>query len=289
MSVHMTYPPEAEILHSPEGDVIVWFEIVGPERARQLLKTYRVDYRKERPTHRSTLARDMKNGFWNFDGSPIRIDENGNLIDGQHRLSAVEESGIPQLFLFVGNLPEKAYDTIDQGLARTYADLLRKRGYANVSQRTAVTKLIARWEEGRSLDETRRFTNSELDVYHDKYGDSITRAVASTLGSAKRVCLPPALTAFTWWLLSTVDKEDAYTFMVGFLEGENLTRGMPAFTLRDRLYRDRDYQYSRMEYMYLILQAWRAFRANIQIHRLNLPKGEVTREKLVLDYETPQT
>ena len=37
-------------------------------------------------------ANDMENGFWNFDGAPIRFADDGTLLDGQHRLHAIIKS-----------------------------------------------------------------------------------------------------------------------------------------------------------------------------------------------------
>ena len=46
----------------------------------------------------------MRNGLWELNGAAIVIDEFGNLIDGQHRLSAVVESGTTQQFVVVRNV-----------------------------------------------------------------------------------------------------------------------------------------------------------------------------------------
>jgi hypothetical protein len=282
MTAEMITPAETQILRSPDGEIasFAWYEYVGPSRAEQILKTYKNDYRKERPTHTATLARDMVSGHWVFNGAPIRFDWDNNFLDGQHRMRAIIKSGTTQLFLFVGGLAPEAYNVTDQGLSRNYGDLLRMRGYNNVTFRTALTKLIARWSDMQSLDSTRRFTNAELDLIHDEHGDEITRAVSSIIGTYKRVDMPPALLSFAWWLFSHEDREDAYTFLVSVIEGENIRRGMPAYTLRTRLYRDRDIKYTRMEYMHLTAEAWRAFRNKEEIHRLILPKGDVTRDKL---------
>jgi len=264
-----------------DGNVVAWFEVVGPERAKELLSSYKIDYRKYRPSYGDGLARDQVNGFWNFDGSPIRIDENGNLFDGQHRLNAVRISNIPQLFLFIAGLPVSAYNTTDTGLARTYGDTLRRRGYQNVSQRTALVKLIDRWERGVSLDDSARKTGSELDVVHDKHVASITRAVHMSLSTAKKMRVSNALVSFAWWLLNDVDSEMCYTFMITTAEGENIRRGNPMYTLRERLRNDYEIGHTRNEYIYLFIQAWNAFRANKELYRLQLPSGIVTRDKIV--------
>jgi hypothetical protein len=267
------------------GNVVAWFEEVGPERAKQLLETYKVDYRKFRPTYAEGLARDMAQGHWNFDGATVRIDEEGTLFDGQHRLNAVVMSSKPQTFLFVGGIPSKAYDTTDTGLARTYGDTLRRRGYANVTQRTALVKLIHRWQSGKSLDDTKRLTNSELDEVHDLYVDAINRAVQQGMSMTRKVGLPPALVSFSWWLLSRLDNEKAHTFLVSLAEGENLRKGQPVYTLRERLRHDSEMAYTRNEYMHLVIQAWNAFIDGREISRLHLPTGYVTRERMATPHE----
>jgi hypothetical protein len=271
------------------GNVVARFEDVGPARAKELLDTYKVDYRKLRPTYRDGLTRDMVNGHWNFDGSPIRIDEEGNLFDGQHRLSAVEQSGTTQRFLIVYGLPVEAYNTTDTGLARTYNDTLRRRGYQNVSQRGALVKLIHRWNTGRSLDDTTRMTASEMDDIHDRYVDSISRAVQLSVSTARKICLPGALVSFSWWLLSRVDSERAYTFLVSVAEGENLRHGQPAYTLRERLRMDIEQRYTRNEYMHLVISAWNAYVENREITRLILPRGIMTRDRMARPNGAPDS
>lgn len=264
------------------GDVVAWFEVVGPERAKQLLDTYHVDYRKYRPTYAEGLSRDMTNLFWNFDGATIRIDTEGNMFDGQHRLSAVVKSETSQLFLFVAGIETKAYNTADTGLARTYGDTLRRRGYQNVSQRQALIKLIHRWETGRALDDPRRMTNSELDVIGDKYVDTINRAVHNAASMVRKVALPLALVSFSWWVLAEIDVEATHTFLVGLAEGENLRRGQPVYTLRERLRHDVELRRPRNENMHLVFSAWNAFREDRELIRLTLPSGVVTRENMAV-------
>lgn len=279
MAVIETTTPTIE-----HGDVVVWFEEVGPERAKALLKTYKVDYRKYRPTYAEGLARDMINGVWVFDGATVRIDKDGNLFDGQHRLNAVIESGVFETFLFVAGIVPEAYNTADTNLPRTYGDTLRRRGYQNVLQRGALVKLIHRWETGRSLDDGRRLTSPEMDEVHDKYVDSVNRALKMSASTAKKVFMPASLVSFSWWILSRYEQEKAFTFMVSLAEGENLRRGNPAYALRERLRIDADENYTRNEYMHLVFSAWNAFVEGRELTRLVLPKGFVSREKIVNPY-----
>lgn len=272
----------------------VYFKTVGPESAKELLSSYNIDYRKLRPTYADGLARDMSpnhigccgndapHSHWRFDGSPIRIDEEDNLFDGQHRLTAVTLSQTEQTFLFIEGLPVSAYDTTDTGLARNFGDTLRRRGYKNVDQRTALIKSIGRWESGRSLGDTKAFRPLELDAIHDKYVDSINRIVGLVVGSSKKVDMPAAAFAFCWWILHQINPEQAYTFMVQLIEGEELKRGMPVFHLRNRLRMERDTKLSRTDYAHLVFQAWNAVRKDEEKTRFVLPNGPggTTRENL---------
>lgn len=265
-----------------DGEVVAWFETVLPERAKQMLSTYEVDYRKLRPSYASGLARDMANGKWNFDGAPIRIDSDGNLFDGQHRLNAVIESGKAQTFLILGNLPVEAYNTADTGLARTYGDTLRRRGYNNVSLRGALQKIICRWETGKSLDDTKRLTYSELDEIMFTHIDTINHAIANTTSTVRKTPLPGTLMAFSWWVLAKIDVADAKTFLVSLAEGENLRRKQPVYTLRERLRNDAERGHTRNEYMHLVFAAWNAFREGRELSFIPLPSGFVSREMIAM-------
>lgn len=262
------------------GEVVAWFETVGPERAKELLSTYHEDYRKYRPKYAEGLARDMKSGHWNFDGSPIRIDIQGNLFDGQHRLHSVIESASIQSFLFIAGLPVEAYNTTDTGLPRSYRDNLRRRGYSNVTLRGSLVRLIAKWDDNLSLDDSKRLTNAESDEVHDKYVDTINRALQVSLSTNRHVDLPTSLWAFSWWVLTKIDMEKAHTFLVGTAEGEYIGKGNPAYTLQRRLREESANGRTRNELMHLVFQAWNAFVRGEQITRLHFPKSYVTRDKM---------
>lgn len=269
-------------LTTSEGIIEAYFEEIGPAYAKQMLESYKVDYRKLRLRYAEGLARDMVNDHWNFDGSPIRIDSEGFLFDGQHRLTAVIMSNKPQWFLVITGLPSKAYDTTDTGLARTYGDSLRRRGYMNVTQRVALIKLIHRWEQGWSLNNSHRVTNSELDTLGDRYVEQINRAVSMAMSTSHKVDLPGALVCFSWFVLSQIDAEQAYTFLVSLAEGQNLLEGQPVYALRERLRLDRDVTYTRMEYMHFVFSAWNKTRDGQKAQRLQLPTGEVTRDNMAV-------
>lgn len=247
------------VASNKDGSIKASFITVGPALAEQALATYRENYRKLRPSYAEGLARDMRNGFW-LSGSVVQFIEGENgeqeIADGQHRFTAVVESNTEQEFLVITGLPRGTYSVTDQNLVRNYGDLLRHRGYSG-NIRPALVKLIHKVENGPNIDTTKRFTNNELDITHDKYVDTISRAVAMA-ATTKRKWLSETLVAYTWWSLSEVHREKAYTFLMEVFEGQNIREGMASYNLRNRLQSEWEGKnvLTRMAYMNLIYDAW---------------------------------
>ena len=96
----------------------------------------------------------MQRGDWTFNGDSIRLSSDGVLLDGQHRLNAVVESGLPQHFLFIENMESEVGMTIDNGKVRNGGDTLALQ--ANVKPQTAQTisgalKIFYKHEHGGTV------------------------------------------------------------------------------------------------------------------------------------------
>ena len=74
-------------------------------------------------------ASDIAAGHWPFTGDAIRFDVDANLIDGQHRIKAIIESGVTLPFVVVFGLDPKAKHALDMGRRRSAADVLALKGY----------------------------------------------------------------------------------------------------------------------------------------------------------------
>ena len=108
--------------------------VVTPEKANEWLTLCRFNgQRPPRPKIVTFYSEEMKRGDFHF-GTTVEFGTvNGSdfLLDGQHRLSAVVESGVAQTFLVKrmqyhsDNELADAYSRIDQGLRRTTSDQFR--------------------------------------------------------------------------------------------------------------------------------------------------------------------
>ena len=98
---------------------------VTPALARDWLKLNK-ENRALRPNYIQKLAESMKRGEWTLTHQPIAMGD-GRLLDGQHRLLAFLESGLPKLQMSVAiGVPAQTFDVIDVGINRSHADIYRE-------------------------------------------------------------------------------------------------------------------------------------------------------------------
>jgi hypothetical protein len=125
--------------------------MVGPEEAKTLLE---MNLRNRAINDRavSEYARAMTLGEWQFDGAPIRLADDGQVLDGQHRLQAIIESNTTQQFLIVYGVDKSAQDVMDTGRKRTFSDVLHLEGYENSKMLASVVLMHYRWVNGLRAD-----------------------------------------------------------------------------------------------------------------------------------------
>lgn len=123
---------------APESDLRIETTVVTPDLAQHWLAAY--PYQGQRPVrnHRVTeLATYMARG--EFEVSEIviaHVGDHGYLVNGQHRLHAVVESGMPQRMVLIRRiLPDldavaRVYATFDRPMKRSDADGFRASGLA---------------------------------------------------------------------------------------------------------------------------------------------------------------
>ena len=87
----------------------------------------------------ATIARDISAGAWNVAetaASPIAFYEDGALANGQHRLSAIVNAGMPVTSWVIRGIPHSVQ--FDNVRARTFGDNLQIDGYANAKTLASV-------------------------------------------------------------------------------------------------------------------------------------------------------
>lgn len=126
-------------------------EVIDPHRAAELMKGNRMN-RPLRRHHVKKLALAMNDGRWRV-AQPILLNGDGTLLDGQHRLQAVIESGATIEMLVVRGVSTDSFDVIDQGVLRQACDLFAIRGGKNAVKACAIaTSMILRSNELSGAD-----------------------------------------------------------------------------------------------------------------------------------------
>jgi len=98
--------------------------------------------RNVRPHVVSNYARQMKQGLWNIGESMICVSPEGKLLNGQHRLLAVIESGATVKMYVRWGVAEAEYATMDRGEVRKASDFFAHNGILNGVRAAAFANLV---------------------------------------------------------------------------------------------------------------------------------------------------
>lgn len=148
-------------------------EKITPNKAAILLKKNPKN-RDIDGAHVTYLAKQMTDGEWQDNGQTIVISDTDSLVDGQHRLMAIIESGITLMLLVVRGVEDEVIHSIDTGKARGLSDVFRLEGHASTNQKAAFTKSLHQWktktyhyQHGGSSH--KKAANLSLDGYYNLY------------------------------------------------------------------------------------------------------------------------
>lgn len=150
-------------------------QTVTPELAQHWLE----NMIKNRNVNLSTVAsyaRAMTDGAWQANGQAVIFDDLGTLVDGQHRLRAVIQSGACVPMLVVRGVENGATQTIDMGRARRVGDVLTMQGHKRGRNAAALARLIAWFESGRDAP-FQVPPHIQIQIV-EAMGDDIERAMA---------------------------------------------------------------------------------------------------------------
>ncbi len=99
-------------------------ETVTPAMAAEYLSKNHPKNRPIRDFRVKKWVEEIKQGRWLLTHQGIAFDEDGYLIDGQHRLTAVITSGIPAPMMVTKGVDVSTFAVLDQGAMRSASDIL---------------------------------------------------------------------------------------------------------------------------------------------------------------------
>lgn len=97
-------------------------ETISPETAKLWLEMANRTNRPMRTMHVSDLAQSIRKGQWRQTHQGVAFSADGELLDGQHRLAAIVEAGIPVAMWVWRGMHQSTMGVIDTGLKRSLSD-----------------------------------------------------------------------------------------------------------------------------------------------------------------------
>lgn len=243
--------------------------LVTPELAIELLNRNK----RNRPLNALTIkryAQDLTDGLFRSTAQPVVIDWNGDLLDGQHRLWAIVESGVEvEMYIATGEDPD-TFAAYDRGRRRSPGDVLALLGHSDGNTLGAAASRLHRHLRGVTWSTTTidRYVNLEEII---EAVDEFPALVASVKAARRLIAkeagngplAPPSLAAFLHYLFAEKDADTAEWFFGVLASGAGLEETDAALHLRRRLIQNRVETKTKMpekEIAALFVKAWNAHR-----------------------------
>jgi len=239
--------------------------MLTPTMAQQFLNKNHPHNRKPSPEHVAVIAKDIAGGRWLFEGSPIRFDTTGCMIDGQSRCLAVIKANKAVPLAVVRGLAPEAFDIIDRTTKlRSFTEILATRNYSHTHNLATGLYLYTAFLGGMGLRRQKTSPALLLETLEANLGLSDSCNFVHDVGKLplQHLVSMGAITAFHY-IFSQINKPLADELVKGLSEPTGfkgpLTR--PFNNLKHKLHSQQVKMSNtrrRIEQMHFIIQAWNA-------------------------------
>lgn len=219
-------------------------ECINPEMAKSYLELNSQNRPPKAGKVASYRAAITANKFV-YSGENIIFDEDGQLLDGQHRLMACVDSGLPIVASVLRGVPRDARRYLDRGTSRTMPDILAIEGYTNTNVTAAIANTLVAIRAGQPLNHpaaARRYRGvsglaDDMVTYIESNQADIQRSIKHLITAIqRRKLIGTGVACATWIEFSYAESADkADEFWMAVLTGENLRREDPRMQFRNRL------------------------------------------------------
>lgn len=253
---------------------------IGPSDAKELVKN-RDHQRKLSRRTVSKYTKEMKAGRWKLSGASISIwvDTEGEwgdkgeiyVLNGQHRLQAVIESGTTQDFLVVYEDNSDVFNTFDDALTRTIGTMVGLAiGPENSQAISVMAGMVLHYERHPketwltnlvSKSEITEWVEQQAEAGHRARMDQCVRDYGALRAQLKS--LGHWYTTLSWLARTTSAHSDRWLeFHEGVVHGAGLASDDPRLILRNyhvRSQRDKGDRWQRQVELALGIKCWNSF------------------------------
>jgi len=240
-------------------------------------KLYLAQNKGNRPLqkhHVKFLVSEILHGNWKCNGESIKIGKNKQIIDGQHRLSAIVEANKSIQTVVMTGLDPEVFDTIDTGKNRSPGDTYALMGEKNVNQLAALIKNLHRYYM-HDWKKPARISNSEFEKLIERWPDA--RNIVNDHSLKSPGLLNLRIIHFCYYVFKKKNKEQALDFITKLCHGNDLTARSPIMAVRNKIMEGK-LKGMRMDpdsVITLIFKAWNMHRDGKTTTRMTYKKGEV--------------
>lgn len=222
--------------------------------------------------HVSRIADQIASGKWVLNGQTVSFDEAGRLLDGQHRLSAVVESGISvPMAVAVGVTDPEAFKTYDAtSLKRGAHQIAQIMGVKDACRVSSCARTIIAYESSKDMDAfAQSFMNSKGGPSPDDVAEKSKEIEPEMQDAARMVSKSflkstgaPSVFLAILVILNRINPVDAATFCDKLRTGVVDHEKDPCLVLRDRLLSGRSGQHDRQWKVTMMGMVIKAFNAH---------------------------
>jgi len=253
---------------------------ITPEGAAKLLES-NTRNRKLRKKIVSRLARDMASDNWAQNGESIKISKDGRLIDGQHRLHACIEAGVPFRILLIRGLDDETQKTMDRNFPRAFSDTLHWQGETATAALGGAIEVSMTWDEQGFLNQHRPVHTPNEKLAWLEANPDIREGVkvAATINRAP-LRMPVSVMSPFFMRLNRISAEDAAGFVAHLKSGAELAESHPIYRLRSWVFTMNGQKGSlpREDYVAVSIKAWNAWIQDREIRQLTWKRGGIRSE-----------
>lgn len=172
-------------------DLEAGFERITPALATEMLEKNTMNRTLSQQVINSYAA-EMKRGAWDEDnGETIKIADDGTILDGQHRLWGIVESGVTLRLLVVRGVDKNSFTTIDSGKKRTTGDVCSIAGIKDPNNAAAAAAVVWAYKRKKIVPNgpirARDFLRSDLVKFCMEHAEALQAStrVARSNGCGK--------------------------------------------------------------------------------------------------------
>lgn len=250
-------------------------EVITPAKAKAFLE----NNKSNRPLNRKNLdflKHEMMRGNFHTTGDSVKIAENGDLLDGQHRLEAIVATGISIEMFVVRGLDKKAFKYMDQGKNRTAGDILAIEKVDNANSLSSMSRFIMLFQAGKFAKSTgkdgvksTKITNSDISAFVHRNKTALQESRLHGYNKDNKL-VPQGTLSALHFIFAKLHATQADEFCEKLVQGNDLSKTDVIYMLRTILLADLSSRRKMgpQEKVALICKAWNIFRTKKVVQML---------------------